>query len=79
MLLPSHVEGWTRWVRTRERERAWARRHVVILESSSLGGGGNEVTGDTVTAMALTRRSYLCGKGTWRDEVRVRHCRRQWC
>ena len=72
VLSPSRVEGWTRWVRTRERERAWARRHVLVLESSSLGGGGNEATGDTATAMALTCPSYLCGKGMWRDEARVR-------
>ena len=56
----------------RERERAWARRRVVVFESSSLGGGGNEATGDTVTATALTHHSYLHGKGVWRDEARAR-------
>ena len=62
MLLPLHVEGRTKWARMRERERAWARHRVIILESSSLGGGGNEAMGDTVTTTMLTHRSYLHGR-----------------
>ena len=36
---------------------------------SSLHGGGDEVTGDGDSDGAR-----ICGKGMWRDEVRVRHC-----
>ena len=79
MLSPSCVEGQTRWMRTRERERAWACRCVIVLESSLLGGGGNEATGDTATATALTNCLYLHGKGMWRDEARVRCCHHWWC